>query len=73
MIRCAPNRTVCSLKHTLEECMVLWHFYSQAPPKEDAEKKQPKDKDEDNKDDGFPEVGNCFLIFGGCSTGLMTS
>jgi hypothetical protein len=53
--------------------MVLWHFYSQAPPKEDAEKKQPKDKDEDNKDDGFPEVGNCFLIFGGCSTGLMTS
>ena len=59
-------------KHTLEECTVLGRFYSDAPPKENAEE-PPKDKDDDDKGDGFPKVKNCFLIFGGCAARLTMS
>jgi hypothetical protein len=50
-------------KHTLEECTILHCFYSSAL-KENAEE-LPKEKDDDDKGDGFPKVKNYFLIFGG--------
>ena len=39
-------------------------------PDDDAKKRGTGDRDDD-KDDGFPEVHNAFVIFGGPSTCLM--
>jgi len=59
-------------KHTLEECTILHCFYSDAPPIENA-KEPPNDKDDDNKEDGFPKVKNYFLIYGGHAARLTAS
>ena len=58
------------MKHTLEECTMLWCFYAKLRlPSDDARKRSVGDR-EDDKDDGFPEVQNAFMIFGGPSACL---
>ena len=58
------------VKHTLEECTMLQHYYAKLGlPNDDARKKGAGDGDND-KDDGFPEVHNVFMIFGGPSACL---
>ena len=59
------------VKHTLEECTMLQRYYAKPGlPNNDAKKKGDGDRDDD-KDDGFPEVHNAFMIFGGPSACLM--
>ena len=58
------------VKHTLEECTMLRRYYAKLElPNDDAKKRGAGDKDDD-KDDGFPEVHNAFMIFGGPSACL---
>jgi hypothetical protein len=53
------------VKHTLEECIMLQcHFHKTGPPAEDG-KGHDNDKKEGGKEEGFPEVHNCFMIYGG--------
>jgi hypothetical protein len=53
------------VKHTLEECIMLQrHFHKTGPPVEDG-KGHDNDKKEGGKKEGFPEVHNCFMIYGG--------
>ena len=53
------------MKHTLEECTMLQRYYAKLGlPNDDAKKKGVDDRDND-KDDGFPEVHNAFMIFSG--------
>jgi hypothetical protein len=52
-------------KHTLEECTMMLKKPCPYQPKDDAEKKAPDAQDGDDKDDGFPKVKNCFMIFSG--------
>ena len=55
------------MKHALEECTMLRCYYAKLGlPNDDAKKKGASDGDND-KDDGFPEVHNAFMIFGGPS------
>jgi hypothetical protein len=52
------------VKHTLEECVMLQrYFHKTGPPAEDG-KGHDNDK-EGGKEEGFPEVHNCFMIYGG--------
>jgi len=60
------------IKHTLEECTVLRRFYTGITTKEDAEE-PPKDNDNNAEGEGFPNVRNCLLIFGGCTARLTAS
>ena len=58
------------VKHTLEECTMLRRYYAKLGlPNDDARKMCAGDGDND-KDDGFPEVHNAFMIFGGPSACL---
>jgi hypothetical protein len=58
-------------KHTLEECTMMQHYFSRCgQPKDDAENKAANTQEGDGKDDGFPKVKNCFMIFGSHSTRL---
>jgi hypothetical protein len=75
-----PEMTVCStldatsppsndqegpVKHTLEECVMLRrYFHKTEPPTEDG-KGHDNDKKEGGKEEGLPEVHNCFMIYGG--------
>jgi hypothetical protein len=53
------------VKHTLEECVMLRrYFHKTEPPAEDG-KGHDNDKKEGGKEEGFPEVHNCFMIYGG--------
>jgi hypothetical protein len=48
------------VKHTLEECVMLQRYFHKAgPPAEDS-----KGQD-NNKEEEFPEVHGCFMIYGG--------
>jgi hypothetical protein len=61
------------MKHTLEECTMMQRYFSQcSQPKDDAEKKEANAQEGDDKDDGFPKVKNCFMIFDGRSVQLTT-
>jgi hypothetical protein len=52
------------IKHTLEECAMLWpHFHKAGPPAE-GDRAHNNDK-EDHKAGEFPEVHDCFMIYGG--------
>jgi hypothetical protein len=54
-----------SVKHTLEECVMLQrHFHKAGPPAEGG-RAHNNDKKEDHKAEGFPEVHDCFMIYGG--------
>ncbi|XP_066391163.1 uncharacterized protein [Miscanthus floridulus] len=58
------------VKHALEECTMLWRYYAKLRlPDDDTNRKGAGDRDGD-KDDGFPEVHNAFMIFGGPSACL---
>ncbi|XP_066316478.1 uncharacterized protein [Miscanthus floridulus] len=63
------------VKHTLKECTMLWRYYAKLGlPNDDAKKKGIGDRDND-KDDGFLEVHNAFMIFGRpsvCLTEVLT-
>jgi len=59
-------------KHTLEECTVLRRFYSGAATKENAEE-PPKYKGNNPEGEGFPNLRNCLLIFGGRAACLTAS
>jgi hypothetical protein len=53
------------VKHTLEECVMLRrYFHKVGPPAEDG-KGQGDNKKEGDKEEEFPEVHNCFMIYGG--------
>jgi hypothetical protein len=55
------------VKHTLKECGMMKCYFSEgAKGKGDQGKKPEEDKgDSGEKDDGFPIINNCFMIFGG--------
>jgi hypothetical protein len=53
------------VKHTLEECVMLRrHFHKAGPPTEGG-RAHNNDKKEDHKAEEFPEVHDCFMIYGG--------
>jgi hypothetical protein len=53
------------VKHTLEECVMLRHYFHKAgPPAEDG-KGQGNNKKEGDKEEEFSEVHNCFMIYDG--------
>jgi hypothetical protein len=54
-----------AVKHTLEECVMLRrHFHKVGPPAEGG-RAHNNDKKEDQKAEEFPEVHDCFMIYGG--------
>jgi hypothetical protein len=58
-------------KHTPEECTMMRCYFSWGDqPKDDAKKKAADAQEGDGKNDGFPEVKNCFMIFGSHSAQL---
>jgi hypothetical protein len=53
------------VKHTLEECVMLQrYFHKTRPPVEDGKGHDNENKEGD-KEERFPEVHNCFMIYGG--------
>jgi hypothetical protein len=53
------------VKHTLEECVMLRrHFHKVGPPAEGG-RAHNDDKKEDHEAEEFPEVHDCFMIYGG--------
>jgi hypothetical protein len=53
------------VKHTLEECVMLRCYFHKAGPLAEGGKGHDNDKKEGNKAEEFPEVHNCFMIYGG--------
>jgi hypothetical protein len=56
-------------KHNLEGCHMLRRYFESLGIKKDDKKEDPKG---DDKDEGFPEIHDCFMIYGGPSTRLST-
>jgi hypothetical protein len=53
------------IKHTLEDCVMLRRYFHKAgPPAEDG-RAPDNDKKEARKAEKFPEVRDCFMIYGG--------
>jgi hypothetical protein len=55
--------------HNLEDCHMLRRYFESIGVKKDDKKEDPKG---DDKDEGFPEIHDCFMIYGGPSTCLST-
>jgi hypothetical protein len=53
------------VKHTLEECDMLRCYFNKAEPSAEGGKDQGNHKKGGNKEEEFPEVHNCFMIYGG--------
>jgi hypothetical protein len=53
------------VKHTLEECDMLRHYFNKAGPSVEGGKDQGNNKKGGDKEEEFPEVHNCFMIYGG--------
>jgi hypothetical protein len=53
------------VKHTLEECVMLWHYFHKVGPLAEGGKGHDNDKKEGNKAEEFPEVHDYFMIYGG--------
>jgi hypothetical protein len=53
------------IKHTLEECVMLWRYFHKAGPLMEDGKSQGNNKKEGDKEEEFPEIHNCFMIYGG--------
>jgi hypothetical protein len=53
------------VKHALEECVMLWRYFHKAGPPTKGGKGHDNDKKEGNKAEEFPEVHDCFMIYGG--------
>jgi hypothetical protein len=54
-----------SVKHTLEECIMLRRYFHKAGPPTEGGKAHDNDKKEGHKAEEFPEVHDCFMIYGG--------
>jgi hypothetical protein len=53
------------IKHTLEECDMLRHYFNKAGPLAEGGKDQGNNKKGGDKEEEFPEVHNYFMIYGG--------
>jgi hypothetical protein len=53
------------VKHTLEECVMLRRYFHKAEPLAEGGRGHDNDKKEGNKAEEFPEVHDCFMIYGG--------
>jgi hypothetical protein len=53
------------VKHTLEECVVLRRYFHKAEPPAEGGRGRDNGKKEGNKAEEFPEVHDCFMIYGG--------
>jgi hypothetical protein len=53
------------VKHTLEECDMLWRYFNKAGPSAEGGKDQGDKKKGGDREEEFPEVHNCFMIYGG--------
>jgi hypothetical protein len=52
------------VKHTLEECDMLWRYFNKAGPSVEGGKDQGNNKKGGEREEEFPEVHNCFMIYG---------
>jgi hypothetical protein len=52
-------------KHTLEECVMLRRCFHRVGPPAEGGRAHNNDKKEDHKAEEFPEVHDCFMIYGG--------
>jgi hypothetical protein len=52
------------VKHTLEECDMLRRYFIKAGPSAEGGKDQGNNKKGGNKEEEFPEVRDCFMIYG---------
>jgi hypothetical protein len=52
------------VKHSLDECDMLRCFYNKPGPSAEGGSKKALDNRDDDKGDGFPNVHNCYMIFG---------
>jgi hypothetical protein len=57
------------MNHNLKDCHVLRRYFESLGIKKDDKKEDPKEKGDD-KDEGFPEIHDCFMIYGGPSMRL---
>jgi hypothetical protein len=55
--------------HNIEDYHMLRRYFESIGVKKDDKKEDPK---ADDKDEGFPEIHDCFMIYGGPSTRLLT-
>jgi hypothetical protein len=53
------------VKHTLEECVMLRRYFHKAGPPAEGGRAPDNDKREAHKAEEFPEVHDCFMIYGG--------
>jgi hypothetical protein len=53
------------VKHTLEECVMLRRYFHKVGPPAEGGRAHNNDKKEDHKAEEFPEVHNCFMVYGG--------
>jgi hypothetical protein len=53
------------VKHTLEECAMLRRHFHRARPPAEGGRARDDDKKEDHQAGEFPEVRDCFMIYGG--------
>jgi hypothetical protein len=53
------------VKHTLEECVMLRRYFHKAGPPAEGGRAHDNDKKEGHKAEEFPEVHDCFMIYGG--------
>jgi hypothetical protein len=53
------------VRHTLEECVMLRRYFHKVGPPSEGGKGQGNDKKEGDKEEEFPEVHGCFMIYGG--------
>jgi hypothetical protein len=53
------------VKHTLEECVMLRRYFHKTGPPAGDGKDQDNNKKEGHKEEEFPDVHGCFMIYGG--------
>jgi hypothetical protein len=53
------------VKHTLEECVMLRRYFHKVRPPAEGGRAPDNDKKEAHKAEEFPEVHDCFMIYGG--------
>jgi hypothetical protein len=53
------------VKHTLEECDMLRRYFNKVGPSAEGGKDQGNNKKGGDKEEEFPEVHNCFMIYDG--------
>jgi hypothetical protein len=53
------------VKHTLEECDMLQRYFNKAGPSAEGGKDQGNNKKGGDREEEFPEVHDCFVIYGG--------